>query len=76
MTVHWSYWSWDVRLDQAQKLTRFAAPGVPAIIGGDLSSPWPDSPGHQNFEPAWDPRLADQRLQVVVQVQASTGSAP
>ena len=54
MSVHWAYWSGDVRLDQAQKLTRFAAPGVPAIIGGDLNSLWPDCPGHREFEPAWD----------------------
>ena len=61
VSVHWAYWSGDVRLDQAQKLTRFAAPGVPAIIGGDLNSLWPDCPGHREFEPAWDRLLPHKR---------------
>ena len=61
MSVHWAYWSGDVRLDQAQQLTRFAAPGIPAIIGGDLNSLWPDCSGHREFEPAWHKLLPHKR---------------
>jgi hypothetical protein len=52
--VQWTHWNGDVRLDEAQKLTRYAAPGVAAVIGGDFNSLWPDCPGHQpEFEPDW-----------------------
>jgi hypothetical protein len=52
--VQWAHWNGDVRLDEAQKLTRYAAPGVAAVIGGDFNSLWPDCPGHQpEFEPDW-----------------------
>ena len=62
ISVHWAYLSGDVRLDQAQQLTRFAALGVPAIIGGDLNSLWPDCPGqHEEFEPAWHRLLPHKR---------------
>ena len=53
-SVQWAYWNGDVRLDEAQKLTRFAAPGSAAIIGGDFNSIWPQCPGHDpEFEPDW-----------------------
>jgi endonuclease/exonuclease/phosphatase family metal-dependent hydrolase len=53
-SVQWAHWNGDVRLDEAQKLTRYAAPGVAAIIGGDFNSLWPDCPGHEpEFEPDW-----------------------
>ena len=53
-SVQWAHWNGDVRLDEAQKLTRYAAPGVAAVIGGDFNSLWPDCPGHEpEFEPDW-----------------------
>jgi endonuclease/exonuclease/phosphatase family metal-dependent hydrolase len=53
-SVPWAHWNGDVRLDEAQKLTRYAAPGAAAIIGGDLNSIWPDCPGHDlEAEPDW-----------------------
>lgn len=53
-SVQWAHWNGDVRLDEAQKLTRYAAPAVAAIIGGDFNSLWPDCPGHEpEFEPDW-----------------------
>jgi len=53
-SVQWAYWNGDVRLDEAQKLTRFAGPGSAAIIGGDFNSIWPQCPGHDpEFEPDW-----------------------
>jgi endonuclease/exonuclease/phosphatase family metal-dependent hydrolase len=53
-SVQWAHWNGDVRLDEAQKLTRFAAPGSAAIIGGDFNSIWPDCAGHdREFEPDW-----------------------
>lgn len=54
-SVQWAYWNGDVRLDEAQKLTRFAAPGSAVIIGGDFNSIWPDCPGRHDpeFEPDW-----------------------
>ncbi|MET8160362.1 endonuclease/exonuclease/phosphatase family protein [Sphaerisporangium sp. NPDC005289] len=53
-SVQWASWNGDIRLDEAQKLTRYAAPGVAAIIGGDFNSLWPDCPGHKEFEPDWE----------------------
>ncbi|MEO3862093.1 hypothetical protein [Acrocarpospora sp. B8E8] len=52
-SVQWASWNGDVRLDLAQKLTRYAAPDKAAIIGGDLNTIWPDCPGHVEFEPDW-----------------------
>lgn len=53
-SVQWAHWNGDVRLDEAQKLTRYAAPDMAAIIGGDFNSLWPDCPGHDpEFEPDW-----------------------
>lgn len=53
-SVQWAHWNGDVRLDEAQQLTRYAAPGVAAVIGGDFNSLWPDCPGHEpEFEPDW-----------------------
>ncbi len=53
-SVQWAHWNGDVRLDEAQKLTRYAAPEAAAIIGGDFNSIWPDCPGHEpEFEPDW-----------------------
>lgn len=53
-SVQWAHWNGDVRLDEAQKLTRYAAPGVAAVIGGDFNSLWPDCPDHEpEFEPDW-----------------------
>ncbi|GAA1022154.1 hypothetical protein Aple_064920 [Acrocarpospora pleiomorpha] len=52
-SVQWASWNGDVRLDLAQKLTRYAAPDKAAIIGGDLNAIWPDCPGHDEFEPDW-----------------------
>ena len=53
-SVQWAHWNGDVRLDEAQKLTRYAAPEVAAIIGGDFNSLWPDCSGHEpEFEPDW-----------------------
>lgn len=54
-SVQWAYWSGDVRLDEAQKLTRYAAPDTAAVIGGDFNSLWPDCPGRHDpeFEPDW-----------------------
>lgn len=53
-SVQWAHWNGDVRLDEAQKLTRYAAPGVASVIGGDFNSLWPDCPDHEpEFEPDW-----------------------
>lgn len=53
-SVQWASWNGDVRLDEAMKLTRYAAPGVAAVIGGDLNSLWPDCRDHKpEFEPDW-----------------------
>ena len=63
-SVQWAHWSGDVRLDEAQKLTRYAAPGQLAIIAGDFNSIWPDCQdrGHQEFEPDWSLRPPHKRL--------------
>ncbi|GGK81916.1 hypothetical protein Sme01_62620 [Sphaerisporangium melleum] len=61
-SVQWASWNGDIRLDEAQKLTRYAAPGVAAIIGGDFNSLWPDCPGHQEFEPDWEALPPHKRL--------------
>jgi endonuclease/exonuclease/phosphatase family metal-dependent hydrolase len=54
-SVQWAHWNGDVRLDEAQKLTRYAAPHTAAVIGGDFNSLWPDCPGHEpEFEPDWE----------------------
>lgn len=61
-SVQWAYWNGDVRLDEAQKLTRYAAPDSAAIIGGDFNSLWPDCPGHEpEFEPDWTALPAHKR---------------
>lgn len=61
-SVQWAHWSGDVRLDEAQKLTRYAAPGTAAIVGGDFNSLWPDCPGHApEFEPDWEALPPHQR---------------
>lgn len=53
-SVQWAHWNGDVRLDEAQKLTRHAAPQVAAVIGGDFNSLFPDCPHHApEFEPDW-----------------------
>jgi len=53
-SVQWPHWNGDVRLDESQKLTRYAASGVAAVIGGDFNSLWPDCPDHEpEFEPDW-----------------------
>jgi hypothetical protein len=52
MSVQWRvYRGGDVRLDEARKLTRFAASDSAANIAGDFDSLWPDCAGHQEFEP-------------------------
>ncbi|TDB84309.1 hypothetical protein E1264_25020, partial [Actinomadura sp. KC216] len=72
-SAQWAHWSGDVRLDAAQKLTRYAAPGCWAIIAGDFNSLWPDCwrrrrflPGwtrlHREFEPDWSRRPPHKRL--------------
>ena len=61
-SVQWAHWNGDVRLDEAQKLTRYAAPEVAAVIGGDFNSLWPDCPGHEpEFEPDWAALPAHKR---------------
>jgi hypothetical protein len=35
-SVQWAHWNGDVRLDEAQKLTRHAAPQAAVVIGGDF----------------------------------------
>jgi endonuclease/exonuclease/phosphatase family metal-dependent hydrolase len=53
-SVHWSHWSGDARLDEALKLTRYAAPGACAVIAGDFNSLYPDCETHvPEFEPDW-----------------------
>lgn len=53
-SVQWAHWNGDVRLDEALRLTRRAAPDVAAIIGGDFNSLFPDCPTHPpEFEPDW-----------------------
>jgi endonuclease/exonuclease/phosphatase family metal-dependent hydrolase len=53
-SVQWAHWNGDVRLDEAQKLTRYAAPGQAAIIAGDFNSLWPGCTDHEpEFEPDW-----------------------
>jgi endonuclease/exonuclease/phosphatase family metal-dependent hydrolase len=62
-SVQWAHWNGDVRLDEAHKLTRYAAPDVAAIIGGDFNSLWPDCPGHApEFEPDWEALPPHKRL--------------
>ncbi|MQA93134.1 MAG: hypothetical protein GEV11_00310 [Streptosporangiales bacterium] len=51
---HLPFWGGDARLDAAQKVTRFAAPGVLALLGGDLNALWPDCEDHSEFEPDWE----------------------
>lgn len=58
-SAQWAHWSGDARLEEAHKLTRYAAPDSLAIVAGDFNSIWPDcSAGrvHQEFEPNWPAR--------------------
>lgn len=53
-SVQWPHWSGDARLDEALKLTRYAAPGACAVIAGDFNSLYPDCETHApEFEPDW-----------------------
>lgn len=53
-SVHWPHWSGHARLDEALRLTRYAAPGACAVIGGDFNSLYPDCQTHAaEFEPDW-----------------------
>ncbi|OLT36347.1 hypothetical protein BJF79_31205 [Actinomadura sp. CNU-125] len=52
-SFQWAHWNGDVRLDEAQKLTRYAAPEFASVFAGDFNSLWPDCPGHTEFEPDW-----------------------
>lgn len=53
-SVHWPHWSGDARLSEALRLTRYAAPGECAVIGGDFNSLYPDCETHAaEFEPDW-----------------------
>jgi endonuclease/exonuclease/phosphatase family metal-dependent hydrolase len=71
-SVQWASWSGDVRMEEAQKLTRYAAPDVAAIIAGDFNSLWPDCSRrsrlrpsrrvHREFEPRWMALLPHKRL--------------
>ncbi|WP_433358875.1 endonuclease/exonuclease/phosphatase family protein [Streptosporangium sp. CA-115845] len=62
-SVQWASWNGDIRLDEAQKLTKFAARGVAAVIGGDFNSLFPDCPDHQpEFEPDWEQLPLHKRL--------------
>jgi len=62
-SVQWAHWNGNVRLDQALRLTRHAAPGVPAVIAGDFNSLWPDCPAHPpEFEPDWAALPPHKRL--------------
>ena len=53
-SVQWPHWSGDARLNEALRLTRYAAPDVCAVIAGDFNSLYPDCPAHAaEFEPDW-----------------------
>ena len=53
-SAHWPHWSGDARLNEALKLTRYAAPGACAVIAGDFNSLYPDCDTHApEFEPDW-----------------------
>lgn len=53
-SVQWPHWSGDARLNEALKLTRYAAPGACAVIAGDFNSLYPDCQTHEpEFEPDW-----------------------
>ena len=59
-SLQWAYWDGGPRLDAAQKLTRFAAPGQLSLLGGDFNALWPDCDAHTEFEPDWK-RLAPHK---------------
>ncbi|WP_395111343.1 endonuclease/exonuclease/phosphatase family protein [Actinomadura sp. SCN-SB] len=65
-SLQWPHWDGGARLDAAQKLTRFAAPGRLSLLGGDFNALWPDCRRprqwwrpwprrvHREFEPNWE----------------------
>ena len=53
-SVQWPHWSGDARLNEALRLTRYAAPDACAVIAGDFNSLYPDCEAHvPEFEPDW-----------------------
>jgi endonuclease/exonuclease/phosphatase family metal-dependent hydrolase len=53
-SVQWPHWSGDARLNEALKLTRYAAPDACAVIAGDFNSLYPDCATHAaEVEPDW-----------------------
>lgn len=53
-SIQWPHWSGDARLNEALRLTRYAAPGACAVIAGDFNSLYPDCDTHAaEFEPDW-----------------------
>ena len=45
-SIQWPHWSGDERLNEALKLTRYAAPDACAVIAGDFNSLYPDCETH------------------------------
>ena len=53
-SIQWPHWSGDARLNEALRLTRYAAPDACAVIGGNFNSLYPDCKTHPaEFEPDW-----------------------